>query len=752
MISNREVLSLLRDQYGLNADEIKLLVGYDNPNYKIVSGGQSYILKLYQNNSTHHKIIEAENNVLLKLQTNLFGKIPNPITTLTGKTTFDSGENSFGRLLSYLEGDLLENVDHAPQLFSSLGKLLGQINKELAALDPFVFKSRVTDWDIQNALRVKRYIQFIPPQRKKLVQYYLQQFEEFILPKLLKCRESLIHGDANDLNIVCKENQISGIFDFGDMVFSQTVNDLAICLAYALMNKDQPVFWASHLILAYHKEFPLLEAEVDILYYLIAARLCISVCHSAYNRTLDPDKDYFFVSEEKAWTLIENWIGISPIGFTNEIKKSIGLNPPTTVSSKTRISKRADLFANNLSLSYSQPIEMMKAAFQYMYDSNGNAYLDTCNNIPHIGHCHPRVTEVTQKQLKILNTNTRYLYSELDQYAEKLLNTFPDRLSKVYLVNSGSAATDLALRMVQTIFPGKKIVVMEQGYHGNTFQGIRISAYKYEGKGGKGKRTDIIQLKLPALNDQNQQQKDLNEALELIQSSHGEIAAFISETILGCAGQYPIPASFMNGICHEIRSQGGLIIADEVQTGFGRVGKTFWAFQLNGITPDIVILGKPIANGHPMGALITSDEIAREFDNGMEFFSSFGGNPVSCAIANTVLDIISEENLQMNAQITGEYLKSELLKIQSNYPLIYDVRGEGLFLGVELRSNNIPSHRDGIITEAIIEQFKASKILVSRDGKFNNTLKIKPPMCFNKSNADQFMNTLEIILNNLEVI
>ncbi len=254
---------------------------------------------------------------------------------------------------------------------------------------------------------------------------------------------------------------------------------------------------------------------------------------------------------------------------------------------------------------------MKKAAFQYMFDAEGNTYLDARNNISHVGHCHPRVTAAGQRKMLNLNTNTRYIYDELNDYAARLVRLFPSSLNKVFFVNSGSAASDLALRMAFTHTEKQKVLVMEQGYHGNTSAGIDISHYKFSSKGGKGQAQDIIVAPIFGFN------KDA--LIKDLKKDEGNIAAFIAEPVIGCAGQIPLPDNYLKEIYPVIRDQGGICISDEVQTGFGRLGEVFWGFELYDIVPDIVIIGKPIGNGHPMAAIVTTDEIAESFDNGMEF-------------------------------------------------------------------------------------------------------------------------------------
>jgi 4-aminobutyrate aminotransferase-like enzyme len=386
-----------------------------------------------------------------------------------------------------------------------------------------------------------------------------------------------------------------------------------------------------------------------------------------------------------------------------------------------------------------------------MYDTDGNTILDAYNNIMQVGHCHPRVVEAGQRTIARLNTNTRYVYEELLSYSEKLLSKFPSQLNKVFFVNSGSAASDLAIRLAKTHTNKKKVMVLEHGYHGNTQNGIDISHYKYNHKGGKGKTEHILQTPMPKVygsgfeseSEASVHYSDITK--KQITEEQGNIAAFIAEPIVGCGGQVPLAKNYLKQVYPRIRAQGGVCISDEVQVGFGRLGSHFWGYKLYDVIPDMVILGKPMGNGHPIGAVVTTAQIADSFDNGMEFFSSFGGNPVSCAIGEAVLDVIEEDELQAHAHEVGSYLKNSLIALKEVYKEIGDVRGYGLFLGVELITQNGSPNTD--LAQKIKNSLREKLILVSTDGPYDNVLKIKPPLYFNQDNSLELVTQLKIILD-----
>lgn len=410
----------------------------------------------------------------------------------------------------------------------------------------------------------------------------------------------------------------------------------------------------------------------------------------------------------------------------------------------------------SLRLSYKEPVKIVRGFLQYLYDEKGKKYLDARNNVPHVGHCHPKVIRAAQRQLCVLNSNTRYLHDNLVLYAEKLSSKMPEPLKVCTFVNSGSEANDLALRMAWAYTKEKDIIVIDQAYHGNLSSLIDISPYKFDGKGGKGAPPHVHKVETPdgyrgkyRYQDSLSGEKYSEQIRTVIKQMHRKgkgLAAFISESLMGCAGQIIFPKGYLNHAYRHVRNAGGICIADEVQIGFGRIGSHFWGFETQEVVPDVVTLGKPIGNGFPLAAVITKPEIAKAFDNGMEYFNTFGGNPVSCAVGIAVLEVIEEEDLMGNAQRTGKYFKEKLEKLKNKYPLIGDVRGKGLFLGVELVSKRealIPATKQA---DYIVERMKEEGILISTDGRFQNVLKIKPPLVFTQDDADLFVSTLDKIL------
>ncbi len=747
---------LLINEFGFTKIDIKKLYGYESVNYLIITDSDKYILKTYRYNSELLDLVKAENETLLFLQKNDKNKYPKPIQFVDGsyvKILNIDGTKQIFRMLSYISGTFLGDLKPNKKLFRSLGIFLAEMNLKLQSFTNYTIMAKQCDWDIQYLDWNKKFINDIPNSRdRNTVLYFFQQFEENVRPLLPYLRKQIIHNDANEWNILVRNGQVTGIIDFGDLTYSHLINELAIAITYACYDKEDPLEWAKLILKAYHSKLPIQEKEIKILYYLIAARLVISVCHSAHSRKTNPENRYASASEKAAWKMLYRWLKINPVYAENQFRVSVGLPVEKPLSLEKVIERRLLHISPILSLTYDRPIYMVRSAFQYMYDAYGNTFLDAYNNIPHVGHSHPKVVAAGQRQMAKLNTNTRYLYDQLFEYAERLLSKFPESLNKVYFVNSGSAASDLAIRIAKIHTGFQKIMVMEHGYHGHTQTATDISDYKFNHPKGQGQKDYILKATIPDTyrgkytnNDGSAGKMYALEAIEQIKHSDSPIAAFISEPIVGCAGQVPLANGYLKEIYPAIRKQGGICISDEVQTGFGRLGDYFWGFEAHDVIPDMVIIGKPMANGHPMGAVICTDEIAESFGKGVEFFSSFGGNPVSCAIATSVLDVLKEENLQENAKVVGDYYKLLFRELQKIHPCIGDVRGSGLFLGVELvKENTLIPNTD--LAQHIKNELRNRNILISTDGSFDSVLKTKPPLIFTKENAEQVVENIDDII------
>ena len=422
---------------------------------------------------------------------------------------------------------------------------------------------------------------------------------------------------------------------------------------------------------------------------------------------------------------------------------------------------RRAVLGPSLSLSYRTPLHIVHGEGAYLFDANGRAYLDCVNNVAHVGHAHPRVVEAGVAQMRLLNTNTRYLHEHVVRYAERLTALLPDHLEVCYFVNSGSEANELALRLARAATGRPDVATVDVAYHGNTQRLVEISPYKFDGPGGAGRGDDVQVVPLPDPYRGAHRGSGPEVGAAYLADSRAVLAsataaghpagAQIAEAIPSSAGQIVPPAGWLAGLFQAARDVGAVPIADEVQVGFGRVGSDVWAFGAAGARPDIVTMGKPIGNGHPLGAVVTTRAIAEAFANGMEYFNTFGGNPVSAAIGLAVLDVIEDEGLQEHARVTGERLLAGLRELQMRHEAMGDVRGLGLFAGIELVRDRETREPDPDLARDLADLAAERGVLLSTDGPFRNVMKIKPPLVFSAADADRLIETVDVVLGELAV-
>jgi len=417
--------------------------------------------------------------------------------------------------------------------------------------------------------------------------------------------------------------------------------------------------------------------------------------------------------------------------------------------------RRKKLLGGSLSVSYAKPLNIVRGWKQFLYDEAGRAYLDVYNNVPLVGHSHPRVVEAAQKQLALLNTNTRYLHENVLRYAERLTELLPEPLKVCYFVNSGSEANELAIRMARAKTGADDIIVLEHAYHGHTNTLIDVSPYKFEGPGGGGRKPWVHVA--PIADDYRglyrRGEKNLGERyaahvgeiVETLRQKRSR-ATYLAETLPSVAGQIVFPSNYLAEVYRCVRATGGVCIADEVQVGFGRLGTHFWGFETQGVVPDIVVFGKPIGNAFPLAAVVTTPEIADAFANGMEFFSTFGGNPVSCAVGLAVLDVVRDEGLQQNAKKVGDYWLAGLADLRQKHEILGDIRGSGLFLGLDLVRNRETREPATVQATYIVNRLRERGILAGTDGPHHNVIKLRPPLIFTEADADLFNVTLDAVL------
>ena len=756
-INHDDAVRIAAELYGLKVSATPLPSERDQ-NFYCQAGNKQYVLKI-ANSAEDFEFLELQNQLIQFLAASKIElEFPRVVQTNNGEhiaTIKDQNDRQhFVRLLTWLDGTCFAKArQHDRKLLASLGRALAQMDAALAAFShPAAHRSFY--WDLRNAVMARDLLGLLPKTRRPLVERCFDEWERIDWSCL---RFSVIHNDANDYNILVSESEqrVAAILDYGDVVHTATVCDLAVALAYVMLDKPDPIGAAAQVVAAYHEVYPLTEPEIEALYTLAVTRLCCSVCYAAKQTSDAPDNEYLNISNTPAWALLER-LSTGEIDWPARVFRFACGLPVVRETSRPRraraelIEARKKHLGSSLSISYQSPLHIVSGSRQYLYDSDGRRYLDCVNNVAHVGHSHPYVVRAATEQMAILNTNTRYLHELLIEYSERLTATLPEQLSVVYLVCSGSEANELALRLARAHTRRNEVIVVDGAYHGNTSAMIDLSPYKFDGPGGKGCPSWVHKVPMPDVYRGPYHGADAGKLFaaqvgEALRRS-GQVAAFFCESALGCGGQIILPSGYLRETYTAVRAAEGVCVADEVQTGFGRAGTHFWMFETQGVVPDIVTLGKPIGNGHPLGAVITTPEIAASFANGMEYFNTFGGNPVSCAAGLAVLDVIRDEELQKNALEVGEYLKQGLRELQKQHSSIGDVRGLGLFLGIELIRNRETLEPGDSEAADVVERMRERGVLLSTDGPFHNVIKIKPPLVFSKADADFLVSRFDAVL------
>lgn len=750
--SSQAAIRLAAGLYGL-AVTAEPLPSERDQNFRLRDpSGAQFVLKI-ANRDEAPEVLDLQNQAMRFLAERVPSLAwPRVIAARSGQdivaVAAENGDAHWVRLLTWVDGVSFAGIrPRSPELLSSLGRALATVD---SALEHFSHPAahRPFHWDLRQAAVARPYLDLLPDPRRRIVEPFLDAWARLDWESF---PSSVIYGDANDHNILvdAAASRVTSLLDFGDMVHSATVCDLAVALAYVMLEEQDPIAAAAVVAAAYHQARPLAGPEIGALYTLAVTRLCLSVCYSAHQARQAPHNPYLRISEEPAWALLER-LAEMPVDWAGDVfRRACGPHPAARAPADLLASRREHL-GPSLSLSYRRPLHIVRGRMQYLYDSSGRAYLDCVNNVAHAGHCHPRVVRAATEQMAALNTNTRYLHEHLATYIERLTATLPEPLRVVYLVCSGSEANELALRLSRAHTGSGRVIVVDSAYHGNTSALVDISPYKFNGPGGRGRPPHVRVVPMPDLYRGPHRGPDAGaryaEAVAGAARQCGGPAAFFCESALGCGGQIILPPGYLREAFAAVRAAGGVAVADEVQTGFGRAGSHFWMFETQGVVPDIVTMGKPIGNGHPMGAVVTTPAIAASFNNGMEYFNTFGGNPVSCAVGLAVLDVIRDERLQHNALETGDYLLRGLAALAQRHLLIGDVRGLGLFLGLELvrdRETREPAPEEA---SGLVNHMLDSGVLLSTDGPFHNVIKIKPPLVFSRTDAALLLSLLDAAL------
>ncbi|RME47243.1 MAG: aminotransferase class III-fold pyridoxal phosphate-dependent enzyme, partial [Caldilineae bacterium] len=570
-----------RRLYNLNVRTADPLPGEQDANFRLTTeSGAVYILKIAPP-TADEAVLDMENRALEHLAAHA-PALPCPRLRRTRRgegivpLAAPTGAPRPARLFTALPGEpLAHRQPHPPALLEEIGYRLGQLDNALATFTHPAMR-RPLQWDLQHAPQTiaRHRPALADPARRELVDTFLHLYQTAAVPLLPYLRQSVIHNDGNDYNILVQNGAngqpvVSGLVDFGDMVYTHTVNEVAIAAAYAALDKSDPIAAAAHVVRGYHLARPLTAEEQSVLFPLLCMRLCVSVSISARRRREQPGNPYLTISEKPAWATLERLAAIPPAFAADAFRYAClmpscrrpdaaplsGASPLPELSPDEIVARRRRHIGPALSIAYRRPLKIVRGFMQYLFDETGRAYLDAVNNVPHVGHCHPRVVAAAQQQMARLNTNTRYLHDLLVHYAERLCATLPEPLRVCFFVCTGSEANELALRLARTHTGRRDVLVLEHAYHGNTSSLIELSPYKFDGPGGMGAPPHVHKTLLPdtyrgpyRADDPHAARQYARHAQDLLRRLEREgrgIAAFFAESLPGCAGQIVLPDGYL---------------------------------------------------------------------------------------------------------------------------------------------------------------------------------------------------------------
>ena len=680
-----------------------------------------------------------------------------------------AGESHIVFLLSYLPGVIAEQVPQTATLLRNHGSMVARLGQAMRGFFHPATGGRELLWDIRMAERFLPHVDKLQERaRRENARSFLQNFIGTVMPRLEGMRAQVIHGDVNPHNLLvdpAAPERITGIIDFGDMIHAPLIMDLASAISDFLIDKANIVAVIEAVTEGFHGTTPLEPAEAEVLYDLIVMRLLLAALIAAWRMAETPDSpNYLNDNFEGKLLVLDEIQRIGRAAITKRIGRICGLparwpsaaaggKPPSV---KELVERRHRLMGRDLPIFYDPPMHIVRGRDVWLFDAEGRRYLDVYNNVSHVGHCHPRVVEAIVRQARQLNTNTRYLGTQVLDYCERLSALFPGRRMVSAFVNSGSEANDIAWRMATTITGNRGGLIMEYAYHGIT-EAIDALSPSGNRKGSIPPHVRALTAPDDYRGPYKRGEADLagryaasaDEAIASLKQAGLAPAAFIVDSTFLTNGVLEAPPGYLAQVFAKVRAAGGLCIADEVQAGFGRMGKSIWGHQHYDVAPDFITLGKPVGNGHPLGVVITTAEIMEAFLKETSFFSTFGGNNVSAAAGLAVLDVIEEERLIENATEVGAYLKQGLKALMAKHELIGDVRGIGLVAGVELVIDRLKLTPAKAETERLLNLMRDEGVFVGREGLHGNIVKLRPPIVFRREHADITVAALDRALAKL---
>ena len=732
------------------------LGGERDQNFRIdTDSDDAFVLKIF-NSADDRGVIDLRTQAIQHVhRADLDLPVMEPIPTTDGEpwtTVTEDGDSYFVQLYSFVPGRSPSPRELSRDALFAYGECVATMGK---ALRGFFHPDARYDvlWDLRYASDFHAMLdQIDDEQRRATAERVLDRFEENVDPIFDSLRAQVVHNDLGLNNVLFDDdNRVSGITDFGDLTYTALVCDLAVVLANVLPRRDDPLSAAQSIVRGYVTVTPLEEDELRLLPDLVLGRLAVrAIMHVREGANYEHNTTD--VAEVWDSLIALDDIGPDVIGQLLRAAALEGDVPYQRADTSDLLSRRRETLGP-APLFYRDPVHFAAGNGVWLFDQDGRRYLDAYNNVQVLGHGNPDVAAAVAGQTRTLTTNTRYLHESVVTLSERLLETMPDELDQVLLVNSGSEANDVAWRLATAATGRDGAVVADHAYHGITESTASLSP-KYWPDDDRPAHVETVappvQRSSHHWSDTANRSGTMIDALDALENRNMGAAAFVFDPLFTSTGIFPPNGEHLTEMTDHVRETDGLIIADEVQAGFGRTASNTWGFQAADIVPDIVTMGKPMGNGYPVAAVVTRSEILSTLRDGSGIFSTFGGNPVSSVAALTVLDVLEDEQLLGQAGEVGEYLHSGLTKLATEYELIGEIRQSGLMIGVELvrdRETWTPATDEAI---EVVNRLRQRRILVGTSGKDENVLKIRPPLVFETEHADHLLDALDAVLASLD--
>jgi len=771
-LDEEKVRQAAREHFSLNG-EFRPLLSERDQNFDIqCDDGRRFVMRI-ANIGDSDDIIDFQASALQHLaEMNPTLPVPKVLLNSKGqalsKIAFDDESTHMVHVLSYLDGLPLEDIDGGARnkTFNNLGKVIAQVD---LALRGFFHRAAQHDhpWNMETCTRMLSLVEHLDNQdSQKMVIDVFNRMDQIVLPRIRKLRHQVIHQDAHGGNVLVDPQdptRITGLIDFGDMLYGSLVAEVAVAADAAEIQSGDPIEFMCETAAGFDSVLPLEEDEIDLVFDMIVARNALTATVGAARAALMIDEAPHISDPQCYIDNVDRLLTIGRDSATKRLRRAcrFPIQCPTTeedawsvADEDALIGARQRHLGKNATHFYDRPLHFERASGAYLHGADGHRYLDCYNNVPQVGHCNSHVVKAISRQAAALNTNTRYLYSSVLEYAERLTDKLAPHLDACVFLNSGSEANDFAWQIARFTTGKRGGLLMEDGYHGITESILSFSPCKasvdlpdhLEGLMVPDPYRGPFREDTPDIAERYAEDAD-RAIIELAARGH-DLAAFMIDSAFCSSGVPNVPDGYLRGVEKRVRAAGGLMICDEVQSGFGRMGQ-WWGHEHHGVRADIVTMGKPVANGHPLGVVVTTSEILNAFIDSVSPFSTFGGNTVACAAGNAVLDVIERDELIEHGVEVGNYLRDRLRQLGDIHTLVGDVRGFGMLTGLEFVTNHASRSPATQETLRLLELMREQRILVGEEGRDSNILKLRPPLVFEKKHADRLVGGLDTCLNQL---